>query len=236
LILMVTATIGLQLAIVYRQFNQSPQATAQAAHGLSSAARPNVTPSTAVGMEVDLSKFAVQGENSAKVAVVEFSDYECPFCAKYVAETLPALRKQFVETGKVRYAFGNLPLASHANARLLATAAICAGEQDQYWRMHDELFRTLPRTREAIVALADQLRLKPDAFQTCLTSAAATNRLERDRQQAQEFGLIATPTFLIGAIDPTGRVTVQRMIVGAESLAVFAQAVNDILGTNLKSN
>mgnify|MGYP003967414105 FL=1 len=83
---------------------------------------------------------AVKGDVDALVTIVEFSDYECPFCGKYVEETMPQIMENYVDTGKVNYVFRDFPLSFHADAQKAAEAAECAGEQDMYWDMHDILF------------------------------------------------------------------------------------------------
>ena len=81
------------------------------------------------------------GQKNATVTVVEFSDYQCPFCARHVQQTLPLLRKEYVDTGKVKYVFRDHPLESiHPAAFKAAEAARCGGEQGKFWEMHDKLF------------------------------------------------------------------------------------------------
>ena len=181
------------------------------------------------GTLVDTSSLPSVGNSTARVAVVEFADYECPFCSRHASEVLQPLQDEFVRNGKIRYAFANFPLPNHTNARFLASAAICAGDQGQYWRMHDELFKASPKTREAVVATASRLHLNTDTFQTCLNSPEVVQRLDRDLKQAEIVGVRGTPTFAIGLIDANGRVRVQKLIVGAEPLETFSAAVNDVL-------
>jgi protein-disulfide isomerase len=82
-----------------------------------------------------------KGEKNAKVTLVEFSDYQCPFCARHVRATLPPLESEYIATGKIKYVFRNFPIASiHPLAFKAHEAANCSGEQDKYWEMHDRLF------------------------------------------------------------------------------------------------
>jgi protein-disulfide isomerase len=137
-----------------------------------------------------------QGDATALVAVVEFSDYECPFCAQHATTVLELLRQQFVKTGKIRYLLANLPLPGHSSARLLATAALCAGEQSEYWAMPDLLFRQQPKSEDAIGRLADDLGLEKEEFSNCISDSASSAQIERDLRQAKHLGVDATPTFL----------------------------------------
>jgi protein-disulfide isomerase len=82
----------------------------------------------------------VQGASSAPVTIVEYSDFQCPYCARYSTETYPEIKAQYIDTGKVRYMFRHFPLSFHSEAELAAQAAECAGEQGKFWEMHDTLF------------------------------------------------------------------------------------------------
>ena len=84
---------------------------------------------------------ASKGEEGAPVVMVEYSDYQCPYCVKYINESFPQIEKDYIDTGKVRYLFRDLPLPFHANASAAALAARCAGDQGQYWEMHDILIK-----------------------------------------------------------------------------------------------
>jgi protein-disulfide isomerase len=95
---------------------------------------------------MSIAKDPVKGSRSAKVAVIEFSDFQCPFCGRYVKDTLPQLASEYVETGKVKYVFRDYPLNFHKNAFKAAEAAHCAGEQDKFWEMHDCNSRTRRRS------------------------------------------------------------------------------------------
>src|SRR5688500_18159619 len=88
---------------------------------------------------VDIAREPVRGDERARVAIIEYSDYECPFCARYVASTYPQIDKEYVQTGKVKYVFRDLPLAFHKQAFKAAEASHCAGEQGKFWEMHDRM-------------------------------------------------------------------------------------------------
>src|SRR5262245_42566667 len=107
--------------------------------GLLQARPPSSAPPVAVNLE--LAGYPFKGERTAKVTLVEFSDYQCPYCARYVRETYPQIDNEYIDTGKVKLVFVDFPIESiHRLAFKAAEAARCSGEQGQYWQMHDQLF------------------------------------------------------------------------------------------------
>src|SRR5206468_10780677 len=110
------------------------------------------------------------GRADAPVTLVEFSDFQCPFCGRFFATTLPALKQDYIDTGKLRYVFRDFPLDQlHPNARNAAAAAHCAGEQGKYWEMHDTLYRNQRTLQvEHLKGFALELSLNGNAFTTCL--------------------------------------------------------------------
>lgn len=179
--------------------------------------------------QVELDDDPVRGDPNAKVAIVEFSDYECPFCGRFHAQTLPSLKKDYIDTGKVQYIFRDFPLDFHPNAISASVAANCAGEQNAYWAMHDSLFVNQKRLGKALYAeLAKTLKLKSAPFDACLKEAKQAKEVASDFAYGQSVGIEGTPTFFIGRIDGKKLVDVKQ-IVGAESPAVFAQAIESLL-------
>jgi protein-disulfide isomerase len=165
-----------------------------------------------------MSGLPVQGSPSSRVAIVEFSDYECPYCARHAKSVFIEVKEQFVETGKVRYLFANNPLKIHQNAEVLAAAAICAGQQDHYWSMHDALFELMPRSIAEILALASRLNLNEARLQQCIDNDPAPRvRIEQDMQNAQALSLGSTPAFAIGHVI-SDRIKIAKLIIGAQPL------------------
>ncbi|MGH6802187.1 MAG: DsbA family protein, partial [Methyloceanibacter sp.] len=117
------------------------------------------------------------GTPDAPVTVIEFSDYQCPFCQRHFASTLPALKKEYIDTGKVRYVFRDFPLDSiHSLARKAAEAAHCAGEQGKYWEMHDTLFKNQRALMvDNLKGFARDLGLNVDGFNSCLDQGNYAN-------------------------------------------------------------
>jgi protein-disulfide isomerase len=173
-----------------------------------------------------------QGElpASAKVAIVEFADFECPFCGKYAHDTLPRLRAEFVETRKAVYVFKHFPLDLHRQARGAAQMAACAGAQGKFWQMHELLFGS-PRNlaQDALTGYARRLQLDDQQLRTCLGQIAA--RIDRDTDEGRQLGVSATPTFLLGNIEKDGTIAVKRRIAGANGYETFRNAIQQLLDT-----
>jgi protein-disulfide isomerase len=184
--------------------------------------------SVKAGTTLDLSGRPVQGKVTASKIIVEFGDYECPACLRYAKETLPILRQKLVDRGIIRYAYMNCPLPIHKNARLLATAALCADKQNQYWAMHDLLVDKRPTAQSDVLKIAETLGLDRRAYERCLISTASETEINKDFQQAKDLGLRATPSFAAGVIRPDGQILVQKIIAGAQPLSVYERVIGEI--------
>ena len=170
------------------------------------------------------------GRADAPVTIVEFSDFQCPYCRRHVSATLPALKTDYIATGKVRYVFRDLPIDSiHPHARKAAEAAHCAGEQGRYWEMHDVLFQHQRQLAAGnLKAHAGALGLDRDAFDACLDEGKHVKAVRDDEVAARSIGVTATPTFFIGKTRPDGTVEGIR-IVGAQPIAAFRKAIDPLL-------
>ena len=168
----------------------------------------------------------VLGRKDAPVTIVEFSDYECPFCMRFASTTLVKLKKTYIETGKVRLVFRDFPLTNiHPRAAKAAEAAHCAGDQGKYWAMHDRLFRN--RRALAPPALkrhAKALGLEADRFAKCLAGGSYAAQVKADLEAGARAGVRGTPTFFIGATGTNGRITGVR-VAGAQPMAVFRRII-----------
>ncbi|HEU5183419.1 MAG TPA: DsbA family protein [Gemmatimonadaceae bacterium] len=170
------------------------------------------------------------GRADAPVTIVEFSDYQCPFCQRFFSTTLPALKAEYIDAGKVRYVFRDYPIDQlHPLARKAAEAAHCAGEQGKFWEMHDVLFQN--GTALALPQLAEHaraLRLDGAAFDACLSSGRHAARVDRGIADAAAAGVQGTPGFVIGKT--TSRDVVEGTPVrGAQPLATFRQIIERAL-------
>jgi len=170
-----------------------------------------------------------QGLSTARVTVVEFSDFQCPYCYRFFNQTYPGLKRDYVDTGKVKYVFRNFPLEFHRQARPAALAAECAGSQGKFWEMHDGLFANQKRLGpELYVSLAEELQLDTQIFKTCLASSIKRQSLEVETSLAEELGVRGTPTFFVGKLKD-GHVVNATRIAGAQPLSNFARVIDAML-------
>ena len=180
-------------------------------------------------VELSVGDSAVLGDAAAPVTLVEYSDYQCPYCRRHASRVKPKLIESYVQTGKLRYVVREFPIESlHPQAPMASQAALCAKEQDAYWGMHDRIFADPKRVSPAdFEAHAAALGLDVAAFTECLREQRYAAQIRRDQQEGAQLGIRGTPTFLLGTTDPAdpSRVTATRMIRGARPLAVFRETV-----------
>lgn len=182
---------------------------------------------------LDLGNHPVRGKADAELTLVEFSDFQCPFCGRHFAQTESQLLKEYVDTGKLRIVFMDFPLESiHPAAFKAAETARCAGEQGKFWEMHDELFRTQnpPADFSNWAAHAQKLGLRMPEFQSCLASGKQADAVRRDLAQGQGAAVTGTPAFFLAVTDPTSsRVNPVRMISGAQPYTAFKAQIDALL-------
>jgi protein-disulfide isomerase len=183
------------------------------------------------GREVLLGDAVPRGSASAKVAVVEFTDFECPYCARHFHDVLPQLKAAFIDTGRVRYYVRNYPLEFHANARPAAIATVCAGTVGgKYWEMHDRLFsRAGTLSPELYRTAAREIGVDAQKFSTCLNDLPTAQRVDADARYASTVGVSGTPKFYIGRIHGNKIVDAVEFS-GARSFEVFKAAIDSRLG------
>lgn len=161
-----------------------------------------------------------------QLRILEFADFECPFCVRHARETLPSLRAEFVERGLVSYEFRHLPLeAIHPNARPAARAAECAREQQQFWPFHDRLLGLrAPLTSAQIQRIAESSVPDAAALKRCLQEPAVDSTIEADLRLAALLGIRSTPGFVIVRGSAQGPIAIAA-IDGAVSLETFREAI-----------
>lgn len=205
---------------------------------LNAPTQPTVSPPAAAGQvpeaegplsddlwrEVVAKPAYAEGREDAVVTMVEFTDYQCPFCKRHFDQTAEQLETDYIKTGKVRWILRDLPLSFHQNAHLAAEAARCAG-QEKYRQMHDKLFETQTVWAESTTAktlfsgYARNLGLNSTAFDQCLSDGKYKAVVDEDLSLAAKVGASGTPTFYING----------QPLVGAQPFAAFKAAIDTIL-------
>jgi protein-disulfide isomerase len=199
-------------------------AAAQAQQQQQAQPRPTMAP-----VDVPIGDAPIMGDPDAPVTIVEYSDYQCPFCVRHFQETMPQLLEDYIDAGKVRYVFKDFPLTSiHPQAVKAAEAARCAREisgNDAYWEMHDRLFEGQQDWSDNIEfetvfkGYAGDLGVDQAAFDECLDSGRHADAVRADLQEGAGFGVTGTPAFFINTLP----------LRGAQPYEVFVQVIEELL-------
>lgn len=189
-----------------------------------SVAAPQV-PSGPVDVSADNDAFI--GKKDAPVTIIEFSDFQCPFCRKFAEETLPQLKKEYVDTGKARLVYRDFPLSFHPGAIPAAQGAECAKEQGKFWQMHDIIFAeqakqgsgTVQFSVDDVKKWAVQAGVNATKFNQCLDSGKYKQEVEKDMADGTAAGVSGTPaTFVNG-----------RAVIGAQPFSAFKAIIDEEL-------
>ncbi len=184
-----------------------------------------VTPSPTPDTDFEDESVTTLGSPDAPVTIVEFSDFQCPYCERFYTQTFAQLKENYIDTGKVRFVFKDFPLSFHDKATPAALAAECAGEQDKYWDMHDKLFGEQQRwvesgnPNDAFKEFAKELGLDADQFAECLDSQKYLNEIQADMQEGIAAGVQGTPAFFVN----------DQFLSGAQPYQVFQKTIDQIL-------
>jgi len=171
----------------------------------------------------------VFGSPNAPLTIVEFTDYQCPFCSRFSTKVIPELEKKYIDSGKLRIVVKSMPLAFHKYARKAAQAARCAGEQGQFLAMHKTLFKNSTKLdKNSLVSYGQKLSLDMDAFEGCLSSNKYIDLIDRDISDAKKAGIRSTPTFVIGKTGKNDVITGVK-IIGAKPFSVFDKEIKKLL-------
>ena len=182
----------------------------------------------AAGTAAPTQPFNVLGPEDAPVVIIEFTDLQCPYCARFARQTFPELRRNYIDTGRVRFASQDLPLPRHAFAVPAAVAARCAGEQGRFWEFREALFSAQATLRdEPYAELARKFGLDLDKFAACRSDEGQTARVLEGIELARANGITSTPTFLIGRL-VDGQFQGDK-ISGAQPYDVIAAKIDELL-------
>lgn len=185
-----------------------------------------------VGATVPTAGEPALGAASAKVTVMEVSDYHCPFCRRQTQQTFPQLRSEYIDTGKVRYLFVDYPIAQlHPQAHRAHEAAACAGDQGKFWEMHASLFsQAASKTDDELTAQAKHVGLDMAKFASCLSSGRHAGAIKESVSRMQDLGIAGTPMTLIGVTPAPGQpMKVVKYVYGAKPFSEFKAAIDSLL-------
>jgi protein-disulfide isomerase len=177
---------------------------------------------------------AAYGKADAKVTIVEFSDYQCPFCARYSHSTFPQIERDYIETGRVKYVFRDYPIeAAHPQAFKAHEAVHCAAEQGKRREMHEKVFSSQrAMSVPDLTAHAQTLGLEKSRFEKCLSSGSHSTKVRTAISAGQQAGVRGTPTFFLGLTEANGtHLKAVRRIVGAQPYGVFKAAIDELLSS-----
>jgi protein-disulfide isomerase len=172
-----------------------------------------------------------KGAPAARLAIIEYADFQCPFCRRFEQEVYPRIRDIYVSTGKLKFFHRDMPLPFHEGAMPAARAAHCASEQGKFWEMHDTLLGDAASLTAAdIDARATKLGLDVARLDKCIASDRFADIIQRSMTEAAAMQISGTPTFIIGTLDADGKVmSVKSTVVGASPFESFKAAVEPLL-------
>lgn len=173
----------------------------------------------------------VIGSSRAKVTVVEFTDYQCPFCSRHFNQTYGQLKSGYIDTGKIKYESRSFPLVSiHPQATPASEAALCANKQGKFWEMHEKLFVAQTQwsgnadAKGVFKKFASELGLNASSFASCLDSGEMNDQVQEDLAAGSDAGVNGTPAFWV--ISDDGK---SKFISGAQPYANFQAAIDAML-------
>lgn len=173
-----------------------------------------------VVVEVSEDDDPVKGSDNAPVTIIEFSDFQCPYCGKFYEETLPQITNTYIETGKVKFVFRDFPLGFHQYAQKASEAAECADEQEKFWEYHNILFENQDAlTIDDLKQYASDLDLDTEQFNECLDSGKYEDEVNADIEDGSSYGVTGTPAFFING----------QLLSGAQPFSAFQAVIEQEL-------
>lgn len=191
---------------------------------------PQSPPVQQVAVDVRLDADSpVMGDPAAAVAIVEFSDFQCPYCRRYQTQIYPQIKSRYIDSGKLRYIYRDFPLGFHPEARSASVAAKCAARQGKFSEFKEALFLNQRQLNsELYTELAATVGLDGARYQRCLQDTMLQQQVDGDLQYGKSIGVNGTPTFFIGRVEGNTLVN-SRRITGSQPLTSFTAAIDALL-------
>lgn len=187
--------------------------------------QPTPTPQESVLIQDFMDDDPTKGSDSAPIVIIEFSDFECPFCGKFYSQTLAQIEKDYIDTGIVQMVYRDFPLGFHPQAKPAAMAGECADDQGKFWEMHDKIFENQAALSEtSLKQWAQEIGLNTTTFDDCFDSAKYSSEIDADMADGTAAGIDGTPGFLIGTRDGTSQI-----ISGAQPYSTFKAVIDSLL-------
>jgi protein-disulfide isomerase len=188
---------------------------------------PQPQPEQITRAKVNLDGFAMLGSKDAPITMVEFTDYQCPFCERFHVATFGELKKNYIDTGKLRFYSRDMPLDFHPNALRAAQAARCSAEQGQFWSLRNVMGANPDKLdMDHILGFAAGLKMDAAKLRTCVESEKYKDSVQTDVMEAMKIGATGTPTFVIGKSTPDG--VDGELMVGALPYQVFDAKLKEL--------
>jgi protein-disulfide isomerase len=193
-----------------------------------------IAPSSQTRVTIPIGGNPVMGNPDAPVTMIEYTDFQCPYCDRFFSQTLPLIEKAYIATGKVKFVFKNMPLETiHPNAIPAAIAAECANEQGKFWEYHDKLFEGQSAwarldNADAIAVFkqyASDTGLDASSFGSCIDSSKYADKVSAESKEGRNYGVNGTPAFFIGN-EKEGYLK----LAGAQPFSVFQEQLDSQLG------
>lgn len=174
------------------------------------------------------------GGDQAQIAIIEISDYQCPYCKRFIDQTFTKLKTNYIDTGKVKYLTRDFPLGFHKQAHGAAIAANCSLQQNAYWPMRAALFKNMKQLGHALYQkTAEELSLDMVKFSECLADKKIVDKIAQDIAYSKSLGVGGTPSFVIGRIE-NNQLIAPKLLVGAQSYQTFALLLDELLAKQSK--
>jgi protein-disulfide isomerase len=168
------------------------------------------------------------GSAGAPVTMVEYSDFQCPYCAMFRTQTFPKIKAKYIDSGQLRFIHRHLPMPYHAQAMMAAKAAACAGDQGLYWELSSVMFsRTSCLECQGVVELSKAVPLDRQRFEKCVSSNSHHSEIDQDIASARQLNFDGTPSFVVGRTTPTGVEGIA--LVGALPFEEFAAKIDQFI-------